>query len=74
MSYGLAKAVVCSTSADVGLVIFKAADGTWAMRPVGMAAEQLASVLYCMAEQVVDQFLPPPTDFLPMIQRWSDES
>lgn len=41
------------------LVAYPTPDGYWAVRWVGVTAEQAASLLYQMADGVVDQRIPP---------------
>lgn len=56
----LAQLVASITSAEEGVVIYPTKDGQWACRYIGLTHEQAASVLYQMADGVVDQKIPPP--------------
>lgn len=60
MSITLAEYVLASTDADKGIVLFPCGDGRWALRYLQLTHEQAASILYQMADEIVDQHIPPP--------------
>lgn len=56
----LAQLATSVTDATEGVLVYPTKDGDWACRYVGMTAEQAAEMLYRMADNIVDQKIPPP--------------
>jgi hypothetical protein len=56
----LAQLAASVTDADEGVLIYPTKDGEWATRYLGLTPEQAASILYQMADAIVDQKIPPP--------------
>jgi hypothetical protein len=57
MLYQLLAAV--PAQADQAIAIFPGSDGLWRCKWIGLTDQQAASVLYQMADGVVDQKIPP---------------
>jgi hypothetical protein len=56
----LAELALSVTDAAEGVLIYPMPSGEWACRYVGLTDEQAASILYQMADGIVDQKIPPP--------------
>jgi hypothetical protein len=56
----LAELALSVTDANEGVLIYPTKNGEWAVRWVGLTPEQAASILYQMADGIVDQRIPPP--------------
>lgn len=56
----LAQLAASVTAAEEGVLVYSCKAGEWAVRYPGLTPEQAASILYQMADAIVDQKIPPP--------------